>query len=268
MAEDNQPVFMKKTSTTNSLKPSLSMRRLNKKNLIYIGILIVTLVVAVGLLHVLNNNKSPVKTVNYSFDKSSANYRFMASHILGGEAKKTGFAFNIPWSQFVYSDAPISISDPRTKNKPYNQLFKDTGNHLEFGQRLIGPDRTVYMQSIIAAKIVPRSDVIGFNQFAYFSKTLAKYSFPELKETQVRLEPGDKVSAFTNASIKRAATIVDISVSPSVDQKTAIKHLKGQLITIQGKNGNYYMLIAAIDKVWDSGPKTWQATKDSLKIDQ
>ena len=201
---------------------------------------------------------------NYSFDDNRGD-KLTAKHVLKGSKPGTTMKFNRPWADFLYSDTPLIEEDQRFRNKD----FTDEGNNIELGQRIVTPDLIVSHQAVLAAKIVPPEEQSKFNNYDYIKDLLTKLSFNTSEDPSKLGLVLTHPTKFTNNSIKSGGQMFVMSATlPNDIESGVINSMVGELIEVKGKNANYYLLIAAIPKNWDSSPKTWQAIKDSIEVDQ
>lgn len=219
-----------------------------------------------------------VRSSNFDKTASDANttvQKTMSLQLLKGDSTGFGMSFRVPLSDFIYTDSPINKAlppFPKDFSVYPDKPISAEGNSVNFGQRIFlsANSNEVTFQGLVAAKIVPKTDQASFSSTDYFKNLIAKLSFnsakPNASGLQLNITPaGD----FKNASVKGDAQLNNISTElPSGVDPGVVKHLKGQLVELKGKRANYYLLIAATDSNWDNNPKTWQAVKDSIKIDQ
>jgi hypothetical protein len=205
-------------------------------------------------------------SVPYLFDEELGD-RLLANHLLQGNDNGAGILFRVPLNGFVYTNSPLDQPDPRLAPKSLNDAIVDTGSDVVFVQRTVALDSTVINQTVLAAEAVPNSETADFNRDDYFRKLVASVVFSEGEDTDVKLETS-QASQFSNTSVSENASIYTVTASYTGSENLPVDHVVGELIEIKGQNGTYYLLLAAIDKTWDSSPKTWQAIKDSIKVDQ
>ncbi len=256
-------------NTSQSTRNGLQKKRIWK----WRGILVVAAIVLAVSTVVLGwyisdrsnrDNKLTTKTRAYSFDENRGN-TVMAQHTLQGNLPGAGMKFSSPRADFLYADAPLYKSDTRqSQNK-----IVDRGDHVELGQRIVKPDGKVFHQAVLAARIVPPAEQSEFSSYNYFSGLLNTLVFNKSRDSTdvgLGLSPPTK---FTNGAIRDNANIFEFAAAlPNGVTSGPIDHIVGQIIEIKGKNANYYLMISAIDENWNSSPKTWQAIKDSIKVDQ
>lgn len=266
-----------KTDTTivvGSVSKNDSKPWLSRKYLLITVLLILILGVSALIWYISNRNSTkspPVKIRSYSFDDKQA-YRFLARHILVGEAKGNSLEIGIPLTEFLYTDGPIDRIDPRfqTYKKP-TDIIQDKGNKVAFGQRLFSSNGTVYHQSLIAARIVSPDEKTSFNKHNYFKEILDNYVFksntgnPKLLNLDIR-----DSTRFANKQIKSSANKSKIYASLPKGLKTSgpVSEVIGELVELSGKKSDYYILIVSDKNIWETGTKTWQAIEDSIVIDQ
>lgn len=213
------------------------------------------------------SNRLPV----YKYDAENKNDILWANHLIKGNGNATGMAFRLPLNGIVYSDSPYNRIDERLIPKSRNDVLIRQGLNAELGLRYVGRDRSVVFQSVIAGLILPPDRQNGFSKEDYFKGALNNLSFrldsKDLSKVSFTLS-GEKT--FTNANIPSGAKIYQLTASSSGDSKVAapIKRMVGELIEINGKNADYYLLISAMDSIWGPGGKSWQDIKNSLKVDQ
>lgn len=275
MEDNNTSEKIDAMSSNGRIKGKLSLlgpfrRNSRKTSLILVLIITVIAIMSWYFLIYQDSRNSPAKTRDYSFD-SQPSARFMAHHWLEGSGQSNGFFFDIPWDDFLYTDAPYNDTDPRIKQlKNGGEPIYDKGLSVEFGQRIFSSDK-VYHQALVAALIVLPSQKNEFNKEGYFKTALNNLSFRLDNKDASKISftlSGDKT--FTNSNIPGNAKIYQLTAETRAANNVdaPIKHMTGELVEIKGKSADYYLLISAIDSVWGSGTKTWQAIKDSIKIDQ
>lgn len=264
------------TPTNVSQSTNGSKKRLHNLKNRTAGILILTVGVAVlvsWLIYFRPGEKPRPQIASpsgaYSYDSEEGS-QLMATHLLDSGNPGMRLVFKLPLNGVVYTDSPLDRPDSRLipkDNKISNPII-DQGTSVEFGNRLVLPGGKITFQSVIAAKIVPL-DESNFDKYNYFKELLTRLSFNTILNPSNTVFGMSPPAEFTNSNIKNSAQIYKTSAEPPTDSKSSIiKHMNGQLIEIKGKKANYYLLMMAVDKTWDSSPKTWQAIKDSIKIDQ
>lgn len=237
---------------------------------------VITLIAGAGVLAWFYFNKDapklpPAKARSYSFDDKKAD-RFLARHVLLGQGSGASLEFDVPLTEFLYTDGPTDRIDPRfqTYKKPTDKIT-NKGNKVSFGQRVFAPDGTVYNQSLIAARIVPQDEKPKFNKFNYFKEVLDKLVFKSNIGNSSLLDLDiNNGEAFTNKYVSANAKkyAITVSLPKSVETKGPIRNVVGEMIEISGKNSDYYVLITSIKDVWDKGTKTWQAVENSIAVDK
>lgn len=260
----NNPTDQKINVSSSSLESNKRLKRINRRAIL--TIIVSLAIVITGAVLWQSYNRSRDKPQAYSFDQEYGS-RFMATHLLQGETAGTGVSFKRPMNGFVYLDSPLDKSDPRLTPANRSEAIIDKGKKVEFGQRLVSADSSVYYQSLLAALIVSPAEQESINHRGYFNHLIAAHAFlnrEDLAKMELTLENS---TSFTNSSISKDAKISDIKIA-NATSKSPIKKFKGQLIEIKGSNAVYLVLIGASDEVWASSPKTWQAIKDSIKVDQ
>lgn|GEM_PF-3895867 len=210
------------------------------------------------------------KTRTSNLDQKES-YKHLGHHSLQSDTIKASLMFERPW-EFLYIDSPPDKLDPRFAPvfKSADSVIIDKSNSIEFGERIVKADRSYVFQSILAARIVPKSLQPKFSANAFFTQLINRLAFQDrgnlYKNTVTASWTGSK--KFTNQYIKKNASTYDVSMALQKNLSTGIvDSVKGQLVKIQGKKADYYLLIVAIDKNWDSNSKTWQAIKDSIKVE-
>lgn len=259
-------------STTSTKKPwhkFISSTR-KRQHLLIAVVAILTVSTGVLLWYIKNKqNVAPQLAVReVSFDEKQGD-RITAEHLLQGGGAGTGLKFSRPDIEFLYIDSPFDGPDPRLR-KDRKETIVDTGFNLEMGQRIVNSQKTVYQQALIAAQIVTPKNQPVFSSFAYFKQKLNKLVFPDIKDpTKLGMSLGLPQS-FTNEHIKSDASIYEVKATILDENIFGLpyKSVKGELIEVKTKNANYYLLVVAVDKNWDSSPKSWKVIKDSLQVDQ
>ena len=256
------------TSMTSSNSKIVSDRYNQKRpKIILIIAILLLLLISAGIYlssRNTNNGTATATAKSYSFDKGKGSDHF-AKYTLLGIKPNSGFRYSKPWNELLYANSPLQRSDPRFNRKK----FVDKGNNVEFGQRFFSRDgQVLYLQTIMAARIVPKNQMSSFKPADNFAHIIAKYSYPGLEFNQVGFKLGAP-STFTNPSIENDAARYELTAFPNTkDYSGPIHNMKGELIEIHGKNANYYMMVVAIEDTWNNSPITWQKINDSLRVDQ
>lgn len=257
------------SQSTNDSKDRLHRLR-NRRSALLILVLIV--IAGFGAWFVFKQPSEEKRTnltpSSYSYDEELGD-RLLVAHLLQGSGSGSGLIFKLPLNGVVYTDSPLNRSDSRLTPKKLTDTIIDKGNNVEFGNRFYTPELKTTFQSVIAAKIVPPAEQPEFSAYDYFKELLARMSF-NTSEDASKLGMGMSTPAkFSNNQIKNDGNVYQIAASlPDGVESGLIKHVIGELIEVKGTNANYFLLIAAVNQDWTSSPKTWQAIKDSIKVDQ
>lgn len=235
-------------------------------------VLILLVAGVTGYLIYRKYNDKPVSTSlpSFSYDTENKSDILKANHLIQGNGKNTGMAFKLPLNGIVRPDSPYSGSDIRLVPKNRDDVLVTEGNNGEYGLRYVGADRKVVFQSLIAGLIVLPSQKNNFSREDYFKTALNNLSFrlesSELSKLRLSLS-GEKT--FRNGNISGGKIYQVTASAPAGSQAASpIKRMVGELIFINGKNADYYLLISGTDSVWGSGGNTWRVIKDSVKVDQ
>lgn len=257
-------------NVSHTTRQSQIFRGLRRKRLI-VAILILVIAAVAGGWYVNDRSSQkklyPPKPRSYSFDNNKGDV-FVANHRLQGGRTGMGMEFSRPFADFLYVDAPFDKTDPRVPKNP-TETFVDPGFNVELGQRLAGLDKTLYHQALIAARIVAPENQAQFSIHGYFRQVLNRYVFTGVKDPTKLFISLSAPANFTNSNIKENTSIYQLNAQDLSEPKTGlVGEVKGELIEVKGKQANYYLLIVAIPANWEANPKTWQAIKGSIKVDQ
>ena len=208
------------------------------------------------------------KVPSYSYDNDYGD-RLLTTHLLDGDNDGSGMLFRLPLNSIVYTNSPTdSSNDSRLIPKELSDVTVDKGKNVEFGKRFVMSDLNTVYQSLIAAKIVPSSEAASFDKYSYSRDLIAKLVFNEANNPSGVGLGMSAAAKFTNGNIKSGASVYDISAAAPSGSDSPVSHVVGELVEVKGKNATYYLLVVAVDENWNSSPKTWQAIKNSIKVDQ
>jgi hypothetical protein len=85
----------------------------------------------------------------------------------------------------------------------------------------------------------------------------------------VNLSPDFDTERQIELTSKSKAWQTDFTTSPVINHGiAAFPTKKGTALVIAGHSSNYYILIDALDRNWDSNQAVWQKIINSLKVDQ
>jgi hypothetical protein len=245
-----------------------------KSKKVFAVILLMVIVVGVGgwfiYDRVFKEDSLPaVQTRSVELD-ATVKAKIIANHFLQGDASGAGMKFSLPWAEFIYTDSPASLAEPRFPEKQEDvskEIIKD-GNNTELGIRLTAGSSGSLFQALAVGKIVPSSEVDNFDKKDYFGTLIAKLMFNNTGgPSSIGLLMGEPVQ-FTNTSITSGASLYGLSASSTATKRAPVSHITGELVEVKGLNATYYLLITSIDENWSSNPQTWQFAKDSIKVDQ
>ena len=268
MTDTNDSNINVSQSTTEAEKRLGGLR--NRRGILLVLVLGVVVAGAVFWLIQRSDEKSATTTptATFKYDEELGG-TLLAIHLLEGSNDGSGMEFKRPMNGFVYTDSPLNKSDPKLTPKSRDDPIVEQGNNIEFVTRSYTSPSEATNTALIAAKIVPASEASNFDKYNYFRDLIAKLVFSE-SDNASSVGLGMSTSTkFSNNNIKSNASVYEISAtSPSGSDNSPIDHIIGQLVEVKGKRATYYLLITAVDENWNSSPKTWQAIKDSIKVDQ
>lgn len=273
MDNDMNPNNEQKTNqpgTSRGLRSKL--KRPGRRTTILIALILAAAGVAGYLIFKKYDGKQPSTSLPaFSYDAVNESDILRANHLIRGNGQSTGMAFQLPLNGIARPDSPYTGGDERLIPKNRSDVLVVESVRGEFGLRYVGADRSVVFQSLIAGLIVLPPQQNDFSKEDYFKGALNNLSFrlenKDLSKLSLELS-GEK--AFTNGNISSGAKIYQLRASTPATSKAAssIKSMVGELIEINGKNADYYLLISGTDSVWNTGANTWQSIKNSVKIDQ
>jgi len=271
MAEQNSSPENK--AEVPSTPPGGRFKKPSRRKMLVGLALILVLAAGVGAYvytQIIKDEVKPVSTRPYSFDEEQG-ARFVAEHLLEGEKDGTSFSFDIPIAEFLYPED--SYKEAGRQPDSYGDgihKFLDKGNRVELGQRIFSANSNrVFHQSIIAALIVPPEQQPEFNMVDYFKAGISTIVFVNGNH-QAYVSLGLKnQKEFTNANIKAGGQLFEFDAvsTNTLYEEQPVKRIKGYIVEVKGKNANYYLMIGAIEDVFNSSTGSWQKTLDSLQVD-
>lgn len=268
---DQNPSIDEDTLTANKHLSGNRRINLSRRKALIIGLVVVVIAGFGAIIYnrIYKNEVKPVATRPYSFDQNKGD-TLLFQHVLEGTKDGDNFEFEVPAADFLYADGRLDQTDSRFP-KTFNEKIIDKGRRVELGQRVVsGTTGNVYLQSIVAARIVPPEEQSSFNSLEYFGERISSLVFVNgSNATHVALGL-QAPKAFTNEAIKGNANIYEFNAisTKALYEEQPIKQIRGYLVDIKGKNASYYLMIGAVEDVWKASPKSWQKILNSLKVDQ
>ena len=173
-----------------------------------------------------------------------------------------------------YAPAVITFSRPTefSPTDPQQQAFTKDWQHSLNGQPV---GSLAAYSSYVTGKlptVMPKLTQTAFSQppsssdYQSFIKPLTAFAAAQLPKSsgQVSLSTPQ---AFTSANIKNNAWQFNLTTQNS-DIAKPLSQWTGRLLDIWGQNGQYYLMVAAINQNWQANSQIWAQILNSIKVDQ